>query len=165
LEAAIEEPMAERISDPVYGRYRRLLLPNLGPYTLQVEKEGYTTVTIPNIETSNDSITTLNVVMEPTSVEYESYTPTAPEKISLEQNYPNPFNPTTTFTYSIPTTGHVSLNIYNTLGQHVETLIDKSQPAGDYSVEWNAEPLSSGVYFYTLDVNGKHITKKLVLLK
>jgi len=90
----------------------------------------------------------------------------------LEQNYPNPFNPKTVIRYALPVNCNVDLSIYNALWQKVATLINEKQPAGKYSVNWNAAPSSggqgfaSGVYFYILSTSeGLIQSKKLVLLK
>ncbi len=89
----------------------------------------------------------------------------------LNQNYPNPFNPTTTISYSIPNvvTGkqsvNVTLDVYNALGQKIATLVNKAQAPGNYSVQFNAENLPSGVYFYTLRASNFVTTKKMVLMK
>ena len=94
-----------------------------------------------------------------------------PSKFKLAQNYPNPFNPTTTIKYSIPanagaeTRNLASLRIYNVLGEEIATLVNKQQPAGNYSVKFNASNLPSGVYFYTLHVGDFVASKKMILLK
>jgi len=96
----------------------------------------------------------------------------APNKFSLEQNYPNPFNPVTTIRYSIPSVtlsgvegSRVQLKIYDVLGNEVATLVDEEKPVGSYEVEFSASNLSSGVYFYTLKVNGVSISKRMILIK
>lgn len=84
---------------------------------------------------------------------------------SLGQNYPNPFNPTTKISYSIPETGLVTLKVYNIVGEHVAELVNKTQEAGKYEIEFNGSSLSNGVYFYELKANGFTSVKKLMLLK
>jgi Spherulation-specific family 4/Secretion system C-terminal sorting domain len=87
----------------------------------------------------------------------------------LDQNYPNPFNPTTIITYQLSGRSFVSLTISNILGQQVRTLVEKEQPAGQYSVVFNSADgrgsLPSGVYFYRLQAGGVPQTKKMILLK
>ncbi len=88
-----------------------------------------------------------------------------PENYFLSQNYPNPFNPTTVIKYSIKDAGMVSLKVYNILGQEVATLVNKVQIQGLYEVEFNAQHLTSGIYFYRLTVGSFSEAKKLLLLK
>ncbi len=83
----------------------------------------------------------------------------------LKQNYPNPFNPSTNIEYSIPVSGHVSLKVYNSLGQLVTTLHDGDQKAGNYIATFNAKNLASGIYLYTLEADGVSISKKFALIK
>ena len=93
-----------------------------------------------------------------------------PGKFKLSQNYPNPFNPTTIIKYTIPLnvkreTANVKLVVYDVLGKEVATLVDKELPAGSYEVEFSANTLASGIYFYRLK-NGSFIeTKKMILLR
>ncbi len=74
-----------------------------------------------------------------------------PPSYSLAQCYPNPFNPRTTIKYELPTQSHVTLKIYNLLGQVVQTLTNDIEPGGYQQVEWNASNFASGVYFYRLE--------------
>ncbi len=88
-----------------------------------------------------------------------------PSTYGLSQNYPNPFNPETSITYTIPLKEHITLTVYNMLGQKVKTLVDGIKDAGVYSVNFNANELASGVYFYTLKTENYNRSKKLILLK
>jgi hypothetical protein len=81
-----------------------------------------------------------------------------PKKLQLLQNYPNPFNPSTIISYYLANASHVTLTIYNMLGQKIRTLQNEFQSSGEYSVSWNGmdnsnKPVSSGVYFYKLLIN------------
>jgi len=93
-------------------------------------------------------------------------------EFSLSQNYPNPFNPSTIIKYSIPvvdayhaSTTNVVLKIYDILGREVATLVNKEQKAGNYQVEFNANNLPSGVYYYQLKSGSFVDTKKMILMK
>jgi len=88
-----------------------------------------------------------------------------PVEFKVYQNYPNPFNPTTTIKFAIPQPGCYELNVYNIMGQVVETHAGVAQTAGHYSFEWNASQLASGVYFYKVTVGDYAATRKMVLLK
>ena len=91
---------------------------------------------------------------------------TNPEKFSLSQNYPNPFNPTTVINYNLKNAGLVTLNVYNALGQKVETLVNAGKSAGTHQITFDASSLTSGIYFYTLNVNGNFIqSRKMMLIK
>lgn len=90
---------------------------------------------------------------------------TFPDAYSLGQNYPNPFNPSTTIRFSTLNDDIVSIKIFNVIGEQVGELVNDLLPAGNYSVTWNAENFSSGIYFYTLSTNNFKDTKKMILLK
>jgi hypothetical protein len=88
-----------------------------------------------------------------------------PARYALEQNYPNPFNPTTVIEFRLPAAGNVSLKVYNVLGQVVQTLAEGMHPAGSYSVRFDGQSLSSGVYFYRLQTGSFVQVHKMMLLK
>ncbi|MCB0726057.1 MAG: T9SS type A sorting domain-containing protein [Ignavibacteriae bacterium] len=93
-----------------------------------------------------------------------------PDNYSLSQNYPNPFNPSTIINYTIPNQGNVELKLFDIVGKEVATLVSESKPAGSYEVEFSAnsegKKFPSGIYFYSLSVDGNIIdTKRMVLLK
>jgi fibronectin-binding autotransporter adhesin len=84
---------------------------------------------------------------------------------ALDQNYPNPFNPSTAIQFSLEKPGKTVLEIYNTLGQKVATLVNGELSAGAHRYQWNASGLASGVYFYRLQSNEFVATKKMILVK
>jgi len=84
---------------------------------------------------------------------------------SLSQNYPNPFNPTTKIDYSIKLAGEVIIKVYDVLGNEIATLVNERKEPGNYSVEFNAGNLPSGIYVYTLTSGNFVSTKKFILLK
>jgi hypothetical protein len=87
------------------------------------------------------------------------------KSFDLFQTYPNPFNSTSVIKYSIPKSSQVSLKIFNTLGQEIETLVNEEKTAGNYEVEFYAANLPSGVYFYSLQAGDFVQTRKMILLK
>jgi hypothetical protein len=89
----------------------------------------------------------------------------APAEFALNQNYPNPFNPSTIIAYQTPGSGHVTIKVYNALGQEVATLVNEEKPAGCYQVEFNTTNLSSGIYFYEMRSGEFRDSKKLTLMK
>jgi L-ascorbate metabolism protein UlaG (beta-lactamase superfamily) len=102
------------------------------------------------------------VTLTVTSVENNN---TLPIEFELYQNYPNPFNPETTISYSIPSAGTVRLRIFDVIGSEILNLIDKNQTAGLHTYTFNANDLSSGVYFYTLEFDEKKQRAKMLFLK
>ena len=103
--------------------------------------------------------------MDTLLVGVEDETNGMPSDYKLEQNYPNPFNPSTTIKFSIPENSTVELTVYNQLGEFIQTLVNEEKSAGSYEITFNAQNLSSGVYFYQIKANSFVSTKKLVLLK
>ncbi|HET55258.1 MAG TPA: T9SS type A sorting domain-containing protein [Ignavibacteria bacterium] len=95
----------------------------------------------------------------------EKYDSEIPVSFDLSQNYPNPFNPSTKIQFTMPEAGNVKLTVYNVLGQKVAELINDFKSAGIYTINWNAENLSSGMYIYKLESGANIITKKMTLLK
>jgi len=93
-----------------------------------------------------------------------------PTLFALHQNYPNPFNPMTQIRYDLPFTDHVNITIYDVMGRKIKSLLDMEQKAGYRSIEWNAtndlgQPVSAGMYIYTIQTGEFRQTRKMVLLK
>lgn len=91
------------------------------------------------------------------------------KSFTLEQNYPNPFNPVTTINYTVGLTAKgpadVSLVVFDILGREIETLVDRKQTSGSYSVQFNASELPSGIYIYRLKTDKYEHSKKMLFLK
>lgn len=87
------------------------------------------------------------------------------DSYQLSQNYPNPFNPSTTISFTIPSSSMVSLKIYDSIGREMALLVSEELSAGTYVRKWNASGYPTGVYFYQLKANTYTETKKLLLLK
>lgn len=97
------------------------------------------------------------------------FIPLVPLKVQTFQetlsSYPNPFNPTTTITYVVPKDNKVTIKVYDILGNEVHSLVDEYKQAGAYSVNFNGNNLSSGLYFCSFNSGTENIIKKMILLK
>lgn len=100
----------------------------------------------------------------PTGVEEEIGT-ISPTEFTLQQNYPNPFNPNTQIKFSVPQTSDVKVIVTDILGREVATLVNDNLNSGNYSVNFDASEISSGVYFYTLITDNFKQSKKMILMK
>jgi len=89
----------------------------------------------------------------------------AADKYMLSQNYPNPLNQTTKIDFAIPKSGFVTVKVYDILGKEIKSLVSQNMNAGAYTITFNATKLSSGTYFYKLDVNGFSEIKKMTIIK
>ncbi len=89
----------------------------------------------------------------------------SPEEFQLRQNYPNPFNPSTTIEFLLPNAGFVTLEIFNILGESVQSLLAMHLPAGSHRYNWVANDLPSGVYIYKLTLGNQALVRKALLLK
>ena len=99
------------------------------------------------------------------SEEVEAVVVVSADDYKLSQNFPNPFNPSTTISYSIPIESHVTLSVFNTLGQKVTELVNAVKEAGVYNVRFDAGGLASGIYLYRIQAGNTVLTRKLMLTK
>ncbi len=88
-----------------------------------------------------------------------------PEAISLSDAYPNPFNPTTSFELQVGNAGHVTMNVYNLMGQVVSTLVNNTMDAGNYNITWDAANFSSGMYIVKAETVNGIASQKVMLVK
>ena len=112
---------------------------------------------------------TFEIPIEYESVSNDNYY-SIPNNYALYQNYPNPFNPFTSLRYDLPEEAFVSINIYDMLGNEVKNLVSTNQSPGFKSIQWNStnnqgEPVSAGVYLYSIEAGNFRQTKKMILLK
>jgi len=129
--------------------------------------QSFVRVTSSSDTTLRDESNNTFTIQSPTSVLELGGIPTTYE---LAQNYPNPFNPTTQITYGLPKEGHVTLTIYNDIGQEVARLVDGNQQSGRYAVQFSGTDnrgvtLSSGIYYYSLRSSGFADIRKMLFLK
>ena len=127
------------------------------PHTLRREGESWLPIANETASAFRVDVTPVQAISPSNIGAIQGYT--------IAQNYPNPFNTTTLITYEIPRQSHVTIDIYNSLGRKVTTLIDRLQPSGSYQVTWNAEDATSGVYFYKIQTGTYTETRKMILLK
>ena len=113
-----------------------------------------------------EPIDSLQVLYNMWVTNVSNYTNEVPDRFILYQNYPNPFNPKTKISYGLKEAGNVKIIVYDALGKEVSTLIEQKQNAGTYSIEFNASNQSSGVYIYSMIVDGIIVeTRRMVLTK
>jgi len=148
------------------GAYN-LSLP-VGTYTVRAAKNGYLSVVTPNVIVNASAVTTLNFTMVPGVGNDDQLTPIVATE--LNGNYPNPFNPETTISYAIKDRTNVRLEIYNTKGQLIRTLVNQEQPTGRYDIVWNGKDnnnnaVSSGMYFYRMNAGSYASTRKMLLMQ
>lgn len=137
-----------------YGEYR-LVAQKIGYY------DGYSTTFI--IDPTDTVIKNLNITLNPNSVDED---PFIPEDHVLLFNYPNPFNPKTIIGFTLPFSSEVELKVYNLIGEEVKTLLfEQHLSAGKYEIDFNAEDLSSGIYFVILKTQEGIKAQKILLLK
>ena len=145
-------------------------LPDSLVVTLHLGDELYDLTSNPLVTISVVNGQTGTVSVAPAGTLSNDMDATIPQIFALHQNYPNPFNPTTSISYDLPKNEFVSINVFDLMGREVKTLVKKEQVAGFRSVKWDAtnnlgQPVSAGMYIYTIQAGEFRQTKKMVLLK
>ena len=88
-----------------------------------------------------------------------------PEDVTLYQNYPNPFNPTTQIQFGVPTSGHVTVRVYNSIGSEIAVLLNEKVSAGTHTIDFDGRRFGSGTYYYQLQSGNRIITRSMLLVK
>ena len=120
-----------------------------------------------NVGYYTDYSNTVSLTLESLNIRGSS---TLPESFAVHQNFPNPFNPVTTLSYQLPKEGYVQVTIYDITGKLVNNLVEKNQSAGYKTIKWNAtnnngQPVSAGVYVYTVTTRDLKQSRKMLFLK
>lgn len=148
--------------------------PNMESFTIQattMDRPRHRMVWVFNDwSQARPQVTSTTPIFEPVVVPVAAAKNAVPTSYSLNQNYPNPFNPSTEIAFALPQAGHVSLTVYNVLGQSVRTLVDGDLEAGSHQVTWDGSDsrgsvTASGIYFYRIQTRDFVATKKMTLLK
>lgn len=119
----------------------------------------------PDNEDGNQRFNHITVDASPIETSARDVRSGIPGEFRLEQNYPNPFNPATQIRFRVPEASHVTLDVFDITGRHVETLIDQPLPAGEHLRVFNAETLTSGIYLYKLRSGELEYTRSMMLVK
>lgn len=122
--------------------------------TVKIKIESINNTNIFDISDNNFTLSLESDVREDNQITY-----------SLSQNYPNPFNPSTKINYSIAKPGNVKIEVFDILGNRIKTLVDEFKQVGNYTVNFNAQNLSSGIYIYRIQANDYVKIMKMNLLK
>ncbi len=146
----------EKLADVTATAYRHTFPPSAATRFYQVTARNAVGLGTPS--------GAVHVMPDPTT-SIESLGDEIPTDFVLEQNYPNPFNPTTAIEFSLTRTGPVTLTVYDLLGQKVQTLLDRVQPAGRHSVRFSGAGLASDTYLYILQTEKERAVRMMTLLK
>ena len=136
-----------------------------GLHTIRFYKEGYAEK-IDAFTTRAGMLDTLNIFLQHGVVNVNnSDENVSPKGFYLSQNYPNPFNPLTSISFSVEEKSFVNLSVYNLLGEKVATIVDQNLEKGKHTANFNAQQLSSGIYFYRLTAGSYTAVKRMTVLK
>jgi DNA-binding beta-propeller fold protein YncE len=161
----------------IYDLNENKFLPKIIPLkgympTYFFANDSYSKIYSLNIRSDNISVIDTKMKTVAKVIDLHNYSNTSvrtkvnsPMEFSLSQNYPNPFNPSTTVRYSVPHTGLVSVSIFNMAGQQVAILVNQVKHAGIYTLNYDGNNLSSGVYVCRLNYDGKILSSKMIILK
>ena len=126
---------------------------------LVVKGEAYNLKELESIDVPNTSLDDMVLVVGDINAFF------APEEFGLSTAYPNPFNPTTSLDLSLNNSGHVSVKVYNVLGQMTATLVNEYMNAGYHTITWNASNMASGMYFVKVEAGSNVAVQKMMLMK
>jgi len=171
----------ENSSSPMFNRYMSDVRSEVGNWVFYIEKGQKAIFDVSNIPAEFDVVTNIdgkqidlrkdNTIAASKAISIEvGVDLILPEKFVLYRNYPNPFNPTTNIRFDMPTAGHVSLEVYNVLGERVRSLVNTNLNAGRYQYQWDSTNdagmnVTSGIYFYRIQAADHQKVMKMILMK
>jgi hypothetical protein len=140
----------------------------VGTYNTQVEIKQVSLTSSLGVTDDIDTIYVKLLIDQPTGIDEDQNA--VPKSYSLKQNYPNPFNPETVIEYNLAASGHVTLTVFNVIGQKVADIVNGYESAGNKQAVWNGRDengreVQSGIYFYRLTTDNFSMTRKMMLLK
>jgi hypothetical protein len=145
------------------GEFYKILKP--GNYTITAEADGFVPKTISGVEVKDSLASVVNFALD-SCVGIEEHANSIPSGIMLEQNYPNPFNPVTNIAFTLDKDTELSLAVYDGSGRQIKVLARGLYSKGRHSVEFKADGINSGSYYYSLrDGQGKEVSKKMLIIK
>ena len=130
-----------------------------------VEAVRYTVTAVDNTGWESVKSDFASIIVNENSIYRSNFNNITPISFELNQNYPNPFNPVTEITFSVAIKSPVKITVYDITGKIISTLLDDLRQKGQYTVEFNASNLASGIYIYRMETPGFSKTRKMVLLK
>jgi hypothetical protein len=158
------------VADGSYTTLQLSSLPSIETFKSHTEnalKQNSVAVNSNSFSITVPSLSTTAVILKsiPTGLKNQTGIGSSPAVFALSQNYPNPFNPSTVIAYSIAAASNVTLKVCDLLGREVAVLVNGQMPAGNYTANFDASHLSSGLYFYSMKAGHFTATKKLLLTK
>jgi hypothetical protein len=144
-------------------------IPNVGEgeYQVTANRVGFNNNNVFGIIMDYNFYTTLpnqNFSLQQT-VSISQISSSVPSKYNLHQNYPNPFNPVTKIKFDVQKSGNAKINVYNMQGKLVKAIVNQFVPAGSFEAVFDGKDLSSGIYYYRMEIAGFLQTKKMTLVK
>ncbi|MFQ5605997.1 MAG: cellulase family glycosylhydrolase [bacterium] len=163
---AAQVELKDFLPDSTTGKWQRVVIP-LSNNLVNPENSIINSMTFQNINLSQDVFYLDNIVLTSdtalTSVITSPFE--TPTLFTLDQNFPNPFNPSTTIRFKLTASTHVTLKIFNLLGEEIVTLIDSFMQNGEHDFVWHPQNLASGLYFYKMQTGTQSQTHKLIFFR
>lgn len=150
-------------ADSNSGLFRKMLFP--GEYKVIIVSDGFDSLEIENVNISADSLTKLSIELDREGTTFVSDNGINSNRINLYQNYPNPFNPKTQIEFDLNTAQFISIKIYDSIGNELDTILDDFKAAGTHRIIFDASDYPSGVYFYKLGYGKYSQVRKMILIK